>query len=59
LTFDFLKSHFALAAAKCGAASVLAADIDPFCSASIALNSALNQISVEFTAINLVGKLIT
>jgi predicted nicotinamide N-methyase len=49
----------AIAAAKCGAASVLAADIDPFCSASIAVNSALNQVVVEFTAINLVGKSIT
>jgi predicted nicotinamide N-methyase len=48
----------AIAAAKCGAASVLAADIDTFCGDAVTLNCALNTVFVEFTADNLVGKLI-
>jgi len=39
----------ALAAAKAGAARVLAADIDPFCAAAVALNAEANGVAVEFT----------
>jgi predicted nicotinamide N-methyase len=40
----------AIAAAKAGASRVLAADIDPFCEAAVALNSAANGVAIEFTA---------
>ena len=40
----------AIAAMKAGAASVLAADIDPFCAAAVALNAAANGVEVGFTA---------
>jgi predicted nicotinamide N-methyase len=40
----------AIAAAKAGAARVLAADIDPFCAAAVALNAQANGVAVEFTA---------
>ncbi|HEY0649882.1 methyltransferase [Phenylobacterium sp.] len=39
----------ALAAAKAGAARVLAADIDPFCGAAVALNAEANGVAVDFT----------
>ncbi|MFN3513029.1 MAG: class I SAM-dependent methyltransferase [Phenylobacterium sp.] len=39
----------AIAAMKAGAASVLAADIDPFCGAALALNAEANGVSVGFT----------
>jgi predicted nicotinamide N-methyase len=39
----------AIAAAKAGAASVLAADIDPFCAAAVALNALANGVSLDFT----------
>jgi len=39
----------AIAAAKAGAASVLAADIDPFCAAAVALNAGANGVSLDFT----------
>ena len=39
-----------VAAARAGAARVLAADIDPFCEAAVALNAAANGVSVAFTA---------
>jgi predicted nicotinamide N-methyase len=39
----------AIAAMKAGAASVLAADIDPFCAAAVALNAAANGVAVAFT----------
>lgn len=39
----------AVAAAKSGAARVLAADIDAFCAAAVALNAAANGIALEFT----------
>lgn len=42
-----------IAAAKAGAASVLCADIDPFCGAAVALNGALNGVPLTFTADNL------
>lgn len=39
----------ALAAAKAGASTVLAADIDPFCGAALALNAEANGLAVAFT----------
>ena len=39
----------AIAAAKAGAASVLAADIDPFCAAAVALNAEANGARLSFT----------
>jgi len=38
----------AIAAAKAGAASVLAADIDPFCAAAVALNAEANGVRLGF-----------
>jgi predicted nicotinamide N-methyase len=38
-----------IAAMKVGAASVLCADIDPFCGAAVALNARANAVSVDFT----------
>lgn len=39
----------AIAAMKAGAAHALAADIDAFCGAAIALNAAANAVAVDFT----------
>jgi len=39
----------AIAAARAGAARVLAADIDPFCGAALALNASANGVAAEFT----------
>ena len=39
----------ALAAARAGAARVLAADIDPFCGDAVALNAAANEVACDFT----------
>jgi len=46
----------AIAAAKAGAACVLAADIDPFCGAAIALNAHENGVAIVFTDADLVGR---
>jgi len=46
----------AIAAARAGAASVLAADIDPFCEAAVRLNSAANGVSVNFEGQDLTGQ---
>ena len=43
----------AIAAMKAGAAEVLAADIDPFCAAAVALNAEVNAVAVGFTGANL------
>ena len=43
----------AIAAMKAGAASALAADIDSFCEAAIALNAAANGVEVGFTDVDL------
>ena len=43
----------AIAAARAGAADVLAADIDGFCGAAVALNAAANGVAVRFTDANL------
>jgi predicted nicotinamide N-methyase len=45
----------AIAAAKCGAASVLGADIDPFCGAAVALNAEANGVRVGFTEADLLA----
>jgi predicted nicotinamide N-methyase len=45
----------AIAAARAGAADVLAADIDGFCGAAVALNAAANGAAVRFTDANLLG----
>lgn len=44
----------AIAAARAGATTVLAADIDPFCADAVRLNAAANGVSVAFTADDLV-----
>jgi predicted nicotinamide N-methyase len=46
----------AVAAMKAGAASVLAADIDSFCEAAIALNAAANGVEVGFTDVDLLDE---
>jgi predicted nicotinamide N-methyase len=43
----------AIAAAKAGAARVLAADIDPFCAAALAVNAEANGVIVGFTGADL------
>jgi predicted nicotinamide N-methyase len=45
----------AIAAAKAGAASVVAADIDPFCGPAIALNTTANGVSIDFCEEDIVG----
>ena len=45
-----------VAAMKAGAASVLCADIDPFCEAAVALNTALNGVEAAFTTENLLDQ---
>jgi predicted nicotinamide N-methyase len=40
----------AIAAARAGAASVVALDVDPFCEAAVALNAGLNGVAVAFRA---------
>ena len=46
----------AIAAMKAGAASVLAADVDPFCGAAVKLNAAANDVQLEFVHQDLIGK---
>ena len=46
----------AIAARMAGASSVLAADIDPWSETAIRLNAALNDVSVESSAEDLVGQ---
>lgn len=43
----------AIAAKKAGAAHVLAADVDPFCQAAVALNARANGVDIGFTGENL------
>ncbi len=45
----------AIAAAKAGAAHVLAADVDAFCAAAVRLNAAANGVAIEFIDSDLVG----
>jgi predicted nicotinamide N-methyase len=46
----------AIAAAKAGAASVIAAEIDRFAAAAIGLNAALNDVTVPVTLEDMVGE---
>ncbi len=46
----------AIAALKAGAAKVIAADIDPFCEAAIALNLEANGVKAEFLGDDCVGR---
>lgn len=46
----------AIAAAKAGAAEVLAADIDPFCEAAIRLNAKANGVTVGFCGEDQIGR---
>jgi len=46
----------AIAAAKAGAARVLAADIDPFCTAAVKLNCTANGVTVDFTGDDQIGR---
>jgi predicted nicotinamide N-methyase len=45
----------AIAAARAGAGSVVAVDLDPFCATVIPLNAALNGVVLEVRIANLVG----
>jgi predicted nicotinamide N-methyase len=45
----------AIAAAKAGAASVLASDVDRFCEAAVTLNARSNGVAVDFTADDMIG----
>ncbi|WP_075291650.1 class I SAM-dependent methyltransferase [Pararhizobium arenae] len=45
-----------IAAAKIGAASVLAADIDPWAETAVRLNATLNGVDIAFTDRNIVGE---
>lgn len=44
-----------IAAMKAGAASALCADIDPFCGAAVALNASANNVTLSFTAADLLS----
>jgi predicted nicotinamide N-methyase len=46
----------AIAAAKTGAAEVLASDIDPFCAAAVRLNAAANEVEVAFHDRDFIGE---
>jgi predicted nicotinamide N-methyase len=43
----------AIAAAMAGATRALAADIDPFCGAAVALNAEANGVAIDFTGADL------
>ncbi|MER9329430.1 methyltransferase [Mesorhizobium sp. M0488] len=45
----------AIAAAKAGAAKVIAADIDPFCATAIRLNAQANGVGIEFLGTDCIG----
>ena len=45
-----------IAAMKAGASRVLCADIDPFCAAAVALNGEANDVTLDFTADNLLDR---
>src|SRR5262249_30172900 len=44
-----------IAAAKTGAATVIAADTDPYCAAAVRLNAAANAVAIDYTAEDLIG----
>lgn len=58
LVLDFASGSglSAIAAAKAGAAQVLATEIDPFAIAAIGLNAAVNGVSVEATLEDMIGR---
>ncbi len=45
----------AIAAAKAGAASVMAVDIDPWAKTAVLLNAAINDVQLQFSGENIVG----
>jgi len=45
-----------IAAARCGASTVLASDIDPFCGAAVALNAGANGVRLDFVSADLIGE---
>ncbi|PSM19166.1 methyltransferase [Nitratireductor sp. StC3] len=45
----------AIAARKAGAATVIAADTDPFCPAAVALNATANDVEIAFDGRDLIG----
>jgi predicted nicotinamide N-methyase len=55
LDFGSGSGLVAIAAAKAGAPHVMAADIDDFALAAIALNAQLNQVGIETTSEDLIG----
>jgi Predicted methyltransferase len=56
LDFGSGSGLVAIAAAKAGAAKVLAADIDPFSAAAIRANAAENKVAVETTTEDVIGR---
>ncbi len=56
LDFGSGSGLVAIAAAKAGAAHVLAADIDAFAAAAIALNAEANDVRVEITTDDVIGR---
>lgn len=46
----------AIAAAKAGAANVIANDIDPFCEAAVRLNARANRAEIAFNGVDLIGQ---
>lgn len=55
LDFATGSGMVAIAAARAGAARVLAADIDGYCEQAVSLNAAANAVCVEFTGLDLTG----
>jgi predicted nicotinamide N-methyase len=55
LDFGSGSGLVALAAARAGACHVLAAEIDHFAAAAIALNAALNKLNIEVTTADVLG----
>ena len=55
LDFGAGSGLVAIAAAKAGAASVLAAEIDHFAAAAIAANAALNEVAIAVTTADVLG----
>jgi len=56
LDFGSGSGLVAIAAAKAGTAKVLAADIDPFAAAAIALNARENGVRVDITTDDVIGR---
>jgi predicted nicotinamide N-methyase len=56
LDFGSGSGLVAIAAMKAGAASALAADIDPFAAAAILVNAALNGVGIAVTTADLLGR---